>query len=52
MRKCKLILYVNTEVTAGVDCSLGDMMNLMEIIDYAIEELTPEEKEEFEEEEE
>lgn len=44
----KLILYIHTEKIAGIDCSLEEMMSQMEIVDFEIENLTQEEREEFE----
>lgn len=43
----KLILYIHTDKIAGVDCSLEKMMEQMEIVDFEIENLSQEEKEEF-----
>ena len=44
----KLVLYIHTSKIAGIDCSLDEMMEEMEIVDYEVEDLTKEEREEFE----
>ena len=44
----KLILYIHADKVAGIDCSLEEMMEQMEIVDFDIKDLTEEEREEFE----
>lgn len=44
----KLVLYIHTNKIAGIDCSLDEMIKEMEIVDFSVEDLTKEEREEFE----
>lgn len=42
-----ITLYVETEREAGIDCSLSEMLEEMEVLDYEVRAMTKEEAEEF-----
>ena len=42
-----IVLYIESNKEAGIDCSLSEMLEEMEILDYEIRPMTKEEIEEF-----
>lgn len=42
-----IVLYVESNKEAGIDCSLSELFEEMEVLDYEIRAMTKEEAEEF-----
>ena len=42
-----IVLYVESDKEAGVDCSLLEMLDEMEVLDYILRPMTKSEKEVF-----